>query len=92
MSMEKPKLSKEARAFFIKCGQKGGHAGNHAAKGCGGSRERTLAMSELNRTRRTRALHPDNCWCPICTRYFSAKAKLKALREKKGKVQDVQVS
>ena len=86
MSMAKPKLSREAREFFKKCGQKGGSTGNHAGKGVGACRERSLAMSELNRTRRTRALHPANCWCPICTRYFSAKAKLKALREKKGKV------
>ena len=84
MSMAKPKLSKEAREFFAKCGQRGGSTGNHAGKGVASSNERRLAMAEINRTRRTKALHPENCWCPICTRWWKAKAKLTALREKKG--------
>ena len=78
-----PELTDEARAYFAACGKRGGHSGNHAAKGCGGSRELTKALAEVNRTRRTKAEHGEGCWCEKCTRYFSAQNKLKELREQK---------
>ena len=78
-----PLLTDEAREFFREAGRRGGHAGNHAKKGCGASRERSEAMKEINRTRRTKREHGENCWCDLCARYWRAKNTLKELNEKK---------
>jgi|TARA_R110000796_G_scaffold127751_1_gene243204 hypothetical protein len=78
-------LSDEAKAYFREMGRKGGKSGNHAAKGCGGDPVLREALNEINRTRRTKAEHEDNCFCDSCRRYFSAQLKLKDRREAKGK-------
>jgi hypothetical protein len=81
--MAQAKLTKAAREYFKQCGKRGGSSGNHATKGVASSPVRLEAMKEINRTRRTKATHPETCWCDNCRRYFQAKAKLAELKASK---------